>query len=444
MKEHRPFRFADKDQLLDTAARLNLSLPFEEDMTVLFEPVDIGGKRLFNRFTVLPMEGFDADVDGSPGELTLRRYLRYAGGGSALIWFEATSILQEGRSNPHQLLLNKKTLDGFKRLVETTRREALRVLGSGQNLFLVLQLTHSGRYSKPDGRQRPLAAVKKPSLDKNLPPVRIVTDDELDRMLDTMTIAASLARQADFDAVDIKACHGYLAHDLLSAFDRTNSRYGGDFDGRTRWIVEAVKRIRDREPRLGVTARLNVYDGLRPPEGWGTSAGDALVPDLEEPAELIRRLIDLGCGLMNITAGIPYFNPHLGRPFDRPVSGGEKPPEHPLTGVGRLIGLCERLQKTFPDIPFVGTGYSWLRRFFPQVAAGVIEGGGAALVGLGRSSFAYPDAPRDVMEKGTLDSKKMCTSCSRCTELMRAGGPTGCAVRDDYYRSRPLDPVDKK
>ncbi|MCJ7682442.1 MAG: hypothetical protein MUP70_17065 [Candidatus Aminicenantes bacterium] len=436
MNEHKPFRFADKDQLLDTAARLNVSLPFEEDIPVLFEPIEIGGKSLVNRFAVLPMEGFDATADGSPGELTLRRYLRYAGGGSALIWFEATSILLEGRSNPHQLLLNKKTLDGFKRLVETTRREAMRVLGSGQNLFLVLQLTHSGRFSKPNGMPRPLVAVKKPSLDINLPPVRIVSDDELDRMLDTVTVAASLARQADFDAVDIKACHGYLAHDLLSAFDRADSRYGGDFTGRVRWIEEAVKRIRDREPRLGVTARLNVFDGLRPPEGWGTSAGDALQPDMAEPTALIGRLIDLGCGFMNITAGIPYLNPHLGRPFDRPVSGGEKPPEHPLAGVARLIGLGGRLQKKYPMIPFIGTGYSWLRCFFPQVAAAVIGSGGAGLVGLGRSSFAYPDAPRDLMENGALDSKKLCTSCSRCTELMRAGGPTGCAVRDEYFRGR--------
>lgn len=436
MDAHEPFHFADREELLGAAARLNVFLPFEEDIAVLFDPVEIGGKRLVNRFAVLPMEGFDATADGSPGELTIRRYLRYAGGGSALIWFEATSILQEGRSNPHQLLLNKKTIDGFKRLVETTRREALRVLGSGQNLFLVLQLTHSGRYSKPDGRPRPLAAVTKPSLDNNLPPVRIVSDDELDRMLDAVAVAASLARQADFDAVDIKACHGYLAHDLLSAFDRADSRYGGDFRGRVRWIEEAVKRIRDREPRLGVTARLNVFDGLRPPEGWGTSAEDALQPDMAEPTALIRRFIDLGCGFMNITAGIPYLNPHLGRPFDRPVSGGEKPPEHPLAGVARLIGLCATLQNSFSGIPFIGTGYSWLRQFFPQVAAGVINAGKAALVGLGRSSFAYPEAPRDLMEKGKLDSKKMCTSCSRCTELMRTGGPTGCAVRDEYYRGR--------
>jgi 2,4-dienoyl-CoA reductase-like NADH-dependent reductase (Old Yellow Enzyme family) len=242
--------------------------------------------------------------------------------------------------------------------------------------------------------------------------------------------AALLAYQAGFDAVDIKACHGYVINELLAAFDRQNSKYGGFFNNRARFITNVVKKIRQEVSQIDIAVRMNAFDGIPFPYGFGSSRDESEKIDLTEPKQVVSRLIEEGCSLFNITAGIPYLFPHLGRPFDRPLPGAPIPPEHPMEGISRLISLTSELQKEFPEIPVVGTGYSWLRQFFPHVGASVIHDGQATFIGLGRSAFAYPEAPKDLMNTGILDPKKVCIACSRCTEMMRMGGSAGCVMRD--------------
>jgi 2,4-dienoyl-CoA reductase (NADPH2) len=175
---------------------------------------------------------------------------------------------------------------------------------------------------------------------------------------------------------------------------------------------------------------LNAHDGLPYPYGFGVSRDESLTIDLAEPKELIRRLIQEGCTLFNITLGIPYLHPHLSRPFNRPLFKAPLPLEHPLNGVSRFLAVTGELQREFPKVPLVGTGFSWLRQFLPYVGAAVLERKEAALIGLGRSALAYPDAPKELMNRGTMNPKMVCTTCSRCSELMRMGGVAGCAVRD--------------
>jgi 2,4-dienoyl-CoA reductase (NADPH2) len=137
---------------------------------------------------------------------------------------------------------------------------------------------------------------------------------------------------------------------------------------------------------------------------------------------------------VNITLANPYYNPFYNRPFDKPTIGAPPSPEHPVVGVARLIHLCGRLQKQYPEVALVGTGYSWLRTLLGYVAAGALEQGLARLIGVGREAFAYPDFAADLLEKGTLDPKKVCVTCSGCTQIMRDGGQTGCIIRDaDVY-----------
>ena len=427
---HEPFSFKSKTELLKKAEELGFELPFRDSAAPLFESVSIGWKKISNRIAVQPMEGFDAEPDGSPGELTFRRYKRYVEGGSGLIWFEATSVVARGRSNPHQLLLEARTLDGFKRLVEQTRRSAYKMFGISHKVFFVLQLSHSGRYSKPLGKPEPLVAGHNPIIESQAEKERILSDEELERLQDRFVIAGRLAQGAGFDAVDIKACHGYLVNELLSARTRKNSRFGGNFENRTRFLRQVVQSIKEEASEICTAVRLSAFDGLPYPFGFGTKESEPTQIDLSEPKELIRRLIQVGCSIFNITVGNPYHNPHLGRPFDRALPGASLPEEHPLEGVSRLLRITAELQKTFPKIAFVGTGYSWLRHLFPYVAAAVIERRGATLIGLGRSSLAYPDAPKDLMAKGAMNPSKVCITCSRCTELMRAGHSSGCAVRD--------------
>ncbi len=374
------------------------------------------------------MEGCDAEPDGAPGPLTLRRYQRYAAGGSGLIWYEATAVTQEGRANPRQLWITAANVGAFRTLVNDTRAAARDCWGTAHEPLLILQLTHSGRYARPDGRPRPVIAQHNPILDPRLgigPDYPLVTDAELNRLQDAFVSAAELAAAAGFDGVDIKACHGYLVSELLGAFTRPHSRYGGPFENRARFLLEVVQRIRAQVPAVFVTSRFNAHDGLPHPHGFGNDE-----EALTEACELARRLRALACPVLNVSLGNPYYNPHFGRPYDSPIAWAATPDEHPLAGVARLLQAAATVQRAVPDVPVIGAGYSWLRHLFPHVAAAVVSAGNAALVGLGRMALAYPDFVKDLAQNGALDPKKTCTACSGCSQIMRDGGRAGCRVRD--------------
>ena len=430
MSPHENFSFQSTDELLGKAKELGVELPYQESLSDLFESISLGTKKISNRLAIQPMEGFDGMADGSPDELTFRRYKRYAQGGSGLIWFEATAVVPEGRSNPSQLMLTPHTLDVFKSLLDQTREIAIRSLGSTHEVYCVLQITHSGRFSRPSGKPEPWAACFNPLLDRDAQNIHVASDEELLRLEDVFVNAAQLAFQAGFDAVDVKACHGYLINDLLGAHTRKDSRFGETFEKRISFLLDIVQRIRENVPRLGVAVRLNASDNIPYPYGFGMSREDSDEADLTEALTLVKQLIDQGCLLFNITLGIPHHTPHFGRPFDRPVGEVPVPDEHPLVGVGRLLKTAGKFQSAFPDVPFVSTGFSWLRRFFPHVGAAMVGSGESTFIGLGRSSFAYPDAPKDLMHTGALDPQKTCITCSRCSELIEGGYSTGCVIRD--------------
>jgi 2,4-dienoyl-CoA reductase (NADPH2) len=437
---HRRFLYRDSETLKEDIRALALPIPWDEDIGPLLEPVRVGPYTLPNRLAVHPMEGFDGDDEGRPGEPAIRRYGRYATGGAGLIWFEATAVVKEGRSNPHQLCLQRGSAEAFRRLVAETRRAATASLGPDHRPLLILQLTHSGRWSRPGEVRRPVIAHhldwldRMVGIDEGHP---VISDGELDRLQEIFLRAARLAADAGFDGVDVKACHGYLVSELLASFTR-EGRYGGTLENRARFLLETVRRIRAELPGLLVTSRMNVFDGVPHPHGFGVSPDDPIEPELEEPLRLLERLIREGSPLAGITLGVPYLSPHLGRPYNRAVPGSPSAPEHPLVGIARFQEVTGRLQRSLSDFPLVGTGYSWLRHFFPHVGAGAIRAGAVSIVGVGRMAFAYPDFARDLMEKGSLDPRKSCVGCSGCSELMKLGWSTGCVVRDgDLYHLPP-------
>ena len=434
------FSFKTADALRRKAAELGVALPFDEDLGVLLEAAVVGGRRVPNRIAAQPMEGCDGTPDGAPSDLTVRRYQRFGSGGAGLVWFEATSVVPEGRANARQLFITPESAPAFRQIVDLTRAGARERFGPAHDPYCVLQLTHSGRYSRTAAAGERRAACHNPHLDRDELPRW--TDAQLDRLVPRFVSAARLAAQAGFDAVDIKACHGYLLHELLGARSREGSRYGGPFEHRVRLLMDIVAAVRSEVPEVDVAVRLNAADGVPFPYGFGAAEDGGPGIDLDEPRRLVRRLRDAGCVLLNVTAGIPVYGPHINRPFDRPVDGTAPSPEHPLTGVARLLELATALQAEVPDVPVVATGFSWLRQFWPPVAAGVLRSGGAAFAGLGRGMFAYPDAPADLMAQRALAPVKCCIACSRCTELMRLGSTAGCAVRDHpLYSSLHQDAV---
>lgn len=426
MPGHETFQFSSLDALRTGIDSLGLEILTDADVSPLNEPVDRGALRLPNRFAVLPMEGCDGLPDGSPGELTLRRYRRFAAGGAGLLWFEATAVVAEGRANPRQLWLHQKNVPAFARMLDES------LAAAPARPFTVVQLTHSGRYSRPERAPRPVIAHRSPYLDpihKLGPDYPLITDDELERLEDAYVAAARCARAAGFDAVDIKACHRYLISELHASHTR-EGRYGGSFENRTRFFRNVVLKIRDAVPGLVVTSRMNAYDAMAYPYGFGVDREDAARPDLTEPIELVRFLGAGGAPLVNITIGNPYYNPHVNRPFDMPVANGYVPDEHPLAGVARFISIVRRIQQEFPDMLVVGGGYSWLRQFLPNVGAASVRNGWVSLVGLGRMAFAYPDLPRDLALGRAPDVERVCVACSACTQIMRDGGMAGCVPRD--------------
>ena len=429
---HERFRFRTLDALTARIDELGLDLPVTDDLSPLARRVRIGSKETPNALAIHPMEGCDGTPDGRPDNLTVRRYLRFARGGAGLLWFEATAVVNEGRANPRQLYLTPEGAPAFARMREEALAAGREVNGPEYDPFTVLQLTHSGRYSRPGEAPAPIIAHHDGLLDKvlNLPPDHpLITDEELDRLQGCYVAAARLALECGFDAVDIKSCHRYLISELLAAHTRPG-RYGGAFDNRARFLLDVVRRVRAEVPDIQMAVRLNVYDGHPYPWGWGVDRQDPATPDMSEPLRLIGLLQEAGVSLLNVTAGNPYYTPHINRPFDTNVTGGYTPEEHPLMGVTRLVHLARAVKERYPDLVVVGTGYSWLRHHLGNVAAAVLARGWADLVGAGREAFAYPDFARDLLTTGQMNPRKTCIACSRCTQIMRDHGRTGCVPFD--------------
>jgi 2,4-dienoyl-CoA reductase (NADPH2) len=433
------------EDLRKLAASLSLDIPMQEDVSILGEILKIGPLTAPNRLAVNPMEGADGDSEGNPGELTLRRYKRFAAGGCGIIWAEAIAVVPEGRANPRQLWLHDKSKNAFANMIKQSRQAARESMGASHNPIIVAQLTHSGRYSKPEGVAHPIIPQRDPYRDAMIPqqlPITnaeaaipanwpIVTDDYLDGLVEHYVKAAKLAFEVGFDAVDIKACHGYLINELLASYNRPG-KYGGSFENRTRLLLTIIDAIHQQ---LGkdktVVTRLGIYDAIPYPYGWGVDKNDFTKPDLTEPKRVFALLSQRNVPMINVTIGNPYYNPHFGRPYNEPIVGGYESPENPLAGVERMIRLTGEMQRAFGQMILVGPGYSWLRHLMPYVGAAVLKNGMASIIGNGRMSFAYPDFAKDLLNNGKLDPNKVCIACSACTQIMRDGGMTGCVVRDN-------------
>ena len=416
------FKYKTLDDVRADIDALGLDLPLSEDTSALARGFDVRGEKIHfrNSVAIHPMEGFDSEPDGAPSELTRRRYLRFADSDAGLYWFEAVAISNESRSNNRQLWLNEQSADAFKRLIDELHEKTY-------GAPVICQLTHSGRFSRPENKPAPIIAYHNPVLNRpfNIPADHpVVTDEYLDSLVPQYVRAAKLAEQVGFDGVDIKACHRYLMSELLSAYTR-KGRYGGDYENRTRLYRDVIAAVKS-EVGIAVGTRLGVHDGIGYPYGFGDDMEDSSKFDPSEALRLIGDIHKLGVNLINVTMGTPYYNPHVNRPY---CTGGYEPPEHPLVGVARMINGAAILQKAFPDITFIGTGYTFLRQFSPYLAAGAVGSGMISAAGFGRMAFAYDGFAKDLIA-GDMKPNRCCLTCGKCTELMRAFTTTGCPIRD--------------
>jgi len=471
------FKYKTADEICKEADRLGSALAFSEDFSVLFQPTQFGKLPLANRLCIQPMEGCDGTIDGAPDELTYRRYLRFGAGGAKLIWGEATAVDDDARMNPRQLWLHDGTASAIEDMLRGCRQAHRDAFGSDAGLIVGLQLTHSGRFSfrRPqlithDSLLDPLTLDKSTGrfLDGTYP---LLTDDDLKRIEDQYVATACLAAKIGCDFVDIKQCHRYLLSELLAAKNRPGL-YGGSLENRTRLVRNVICRIRAEVPSLTIATRLNAYDGIPyvrrdrlsrmisdldsqvsiseedgrkgapiPHEGslqttFGVDSNNHLSMDLTEPLNLAVWLRDWGVSAVNVSMGNPYANPHVVRPAEFPPVDGYDAPEHPLIGVLRHFQATAAIQAAVPDLPVIGSGYSWLQDFAMNVAAANIRDQRCAIVGIGRASLSHPDFARYLQMHGTLDRKLVCRTFSYCTNLMRSKDhplgqyPTGCPPFD--------------
>ncbi len=448
-------------------AELGIELPVDErplsaaEDSPLGKPLQIGTFNVGNRWCIHPMEGWDANRDGSPSDLTLRRWRRFGESGAKLIWGgEAAAVQRSGRANPNQTLATADNRTGLGKLLEELESAHRTAFRSTDDLLVGLQLTHSGRFCRPNSKTlEPRIAYHHPLLDEKFGIASddssvVLTDDEVERLIDDYVAAAGLARDGGFRFVDIKACHGYLLHEFLSARPRAG-KFGGDFSGRTRLLTTIIQRVRETYPELMVLVRLSVFDmppyrtsrdvgepmdfsGLLPYDlGFGLDRDDPLECDLDEPLQLLGVLQDLGVSAVNISAGSPYYNPHMQRPAIFPPSDGYLPPEDPLVGVARQIHAARRCKQAYPDLPMVGSAYTYLQDYLPHVAQAVVREGWIDSVGLGRMVLSYPELPADTLRGELPNRKKVCRTFSDCTTAPRHGVVSGCFPLDRHYKQLP-------
>lgn len=475
MPDHGFIRIAtlkSSGKFLDELRNSSIPIPCDPELqppsdSPFVQPIDIFGKKLLNRFAIQPMEGWDADVFGKPTEYTHRRWRNFGASGASLIWGgEAVAVRDDGRATSRQLMLTKSTQGGIASLRESLLNERKHA-AQDTDFLLGLQLTHSGRFAHPHGvKHEPSILYHHPILDRkfNIPSdYPVMSDGGIRQLEEDFVAAAKLAQECGFDFVDIKHCHGYLGHEFLSAKTRDGD-YGGSLDNRTRFLRNVIEGVRANAPGLGIGVRCSVFDvipyhpsprtsfpgkpGIGVPEdfyeasyhrwAFGCDQTNPTEPDLIEAIELFKVFRNLNIKLVNVTAGSPYYNPHIQRPALYPPSDGYLPPEDPLLGVFRQMHAVRELKRQFPDILMVGSALTYLQDFLPYVTQAALREGWMDFIGIGRLVLSYPEFPRDLLEGKTLNRKRICRTFSDCTTAPRNGLPSGCYPLDPYYKRTPM------
>ncbi|HVM49042.1 MAG TPA: hypothetical protein VMU04_13510 [Candidatus Acidoferrum sp.] len=458
-------------------ASLGIELPCEDGIvsgsaSPLAQPVthvSINGKRPGNRYAVQPMEGWDGTTQGGITDEVLRRWQRFGESGAKLICGgEAMAVRPDGRANPNQLMITEANKPGLARIREALIAAHKARCGGADDLVVGFQLTHSGRFCKPNDKHRlePRVAYRHPLLDGRFgvtSDAQVWTDGELDRLAEDYVAAARVAWDVGADFVDIKHCHGYLLHELLGAFARAG-KYGGSFENRTRALRQIVAGIRADGNRIELGVRVSAFDlvpfkpdpalsqpgkpGPGIPDdfahclpyryGFGVNQDNPLEYDLSEAALLLELCAALGVKVVNISGGSPYYNPHIQRPAAYPPSDGYRPPEDPLVGVARHVQVVRALKAKAPTgLLLVGSAYSYLQEYLPHVAQYVVRHGWSDMVGMGRMVLSYPALLADALEHGKLNTRSICRTFSDCTTAPRNGMISGCYPLDAYYSTKP-------
>jgi 2,4-dienoyl-CoA reductase-like NADH-dependent reductase (Old Yellow Enzyme family) len=378
------------------------------------------------------------------------------------------AVRSDGRANPNQLILNEANKADFAKLRNGLCESHRERCGTSDDLVIGFQLTHSGRFCRPTDKTRlePRVAYRHPILDRKFKVTsddQVFSDAEVERLVLDYVRAARIAWDVGADFVDLKHCHGYLLHEFLSAFHRPG-RYGGSFENRTRILREIVAGIRADGNPIELAVRVSAFDLVpfkpdpvlsepgRPGPGipedysaclpyeyaFGIDPDNPIEPNFDESIRFLELCAQLGVKIVNLSAGSPYYNPHIQRPAAYPPSDGYQPPEDPLIGVARQINAVRHLRaRADSRLMLVGSAFSYLQEFLPHVAQYVVREGWVDIVGIGRVVLSYPEVLAQAIQTGSMNAKLLCRTFSDCTTAPRNGLISGCYPLDKYYANAP-------
>lgn len=387
---------------------------------VLMSPIKIGNRTSLNRFYIQAMECNDADPEGNPTDLTYKRYENLFKGESGIVSLEAISVTDKSRSRRNQLTIMQRNIASLTKFVE-------KIKAVNPNIIFIFQLTHSGELSKPDFSRR---VCVKPLYGYG---GDVLTDEELDKIMDDFVSSSKIAHEVGADGVDLKLCHGYLGTQILRPYNDRKWKYGGPWENRRQFAFDmferVIKEVDDKNFLVG--AKISVWEGF--PGGFGTSGIDSPAIDLTEPIDLVKGLEERGAHYFVQSAGSPSIT----------IS---------LTQADRRAPYFAYLHSTFtkafrdnlkPETVVIGSNYSIYRNgksglatvedsSLLTVAAKNISMGINDMIGLGRQSYADPALPLKLRE-GRESDIKYCTACDNCLELLIQQSQIGCCVYDKYY-----------
>lgn len=371
----------------------------------LFAPMTIGHRTAPNRFVSQAMEGNDGE-QGCPSERTRERYRRLARGRWGIVIVEALSVSTTSLARKFGMVLERKNLDAYKRLVDEFK-------AIDPQALLLFQVTHSG-YRSGSFSEKTAICPDHPA------DARLLGEAEIESVRAAFVEGAALARAAGADGIDFKMCHGYFGAEMLRPANTRTDRWGGSFEKRTRFLRDSITELRARPEMTAfiLGSRLSMYEGVR--GGCGTGGPDELVEDLTEMNDIVRLMAGLGMHYVNVSAGIPAATPDI----TRPTRGSQHLQLHHLR-------YARQTKQLGTPLAVIGSAWSYPRAEALPLAEEMIAKGYTDFAGWGRQSFADPLFPEKVR---TGQAVNYCTACSGCSKLMAAQINDGCIMYDEYYR----------
>ena len=377
------------------------------DFHSLFEPIQIGPMRLKNRIIMPPM-GTSMGDPSRPGFVSARHKSYYgerAGGGTGLIILESTSILMTKTFRQLGLALHDdRFIPGLRELAEHIKACgaacAVQIGHAGVGRLVTMKVTPDGdpdesalkasEYFAASPLAHPMTGVIAQEL----------THQQLEDLAGYFAAAAERAKKAGFDAIEFHGAHGYLLGEFLSPYsNKRTDRYGGDIEGRSRFPLEVVRRVKETVGEgVAISYRLSAAEFV---EGG---------LDIADVAAFARRLEEAGVHMIHVSGGL--------NETPLAMNGAIPPMSYPR---GRMIPYAEQIKKA------VGIPVAVVQRIStPELADLIIREGKADLVATGRALIADPHWPLKAQE-GRLDEIRRCVACNQgCMEKIVTNGTLSC------------------